>query len=630
MSAYDSLMSKSRSAKKRRRVNNSVNATTASLQNNKGGSRFFPCPAGCGMHVSERDVNAHLDSECPQLKCNCDNEGDDKSGEEHDAAKKIEESTEAKAKATAISGNNALQQSTAKAKPNKCTNSNTNNAFQHMMKNSAQVYSNNGNIQQRFHLHNDQGMVSWTCEDDDNTGADGGFAKSDHINIQDSDIQWSATILLKKAQTIYIYEHGEQQAQVQERSIQLTVSSSIPPFSAHQSTQQAAAAATTSITKPKLPQLIQRHSHLSISHLKSCLQKSIRRRAPLPAVRVAMELADKSWTDLIRRLPIIVLEDSTLHPDFGLLVWLMIADSKGYLPSKELIVRVLQIVFEMASCPWQDVIAEHSNDDSSGSPTKDSTCSIESGSGNKDNTPTSFSLSSSSSTLFPRQQHKEQTSTKVCETMIRAMLLRAQYGGMKCDVDMLHSFAKIWLQRFHGVHAVPTTIGPNSSISDKLSWNCIPFFIHSNARQQSQTLVTMSMFNSPGGVVALTTNDVCPAGIDFHCSQVVEHLLSRPYVYSCVCERLKPPNSEINRDWIASKVKQCIWNYSSGVNRRRTLIGSAKQSDCASVLKGLWDDVLTSPFDDYVNKFVKDRLHVGASQARTKRHEPQRSRGVEE
>jgi hypothetical protein len=27
-------------------------------------SKFFPCPAGCGQHVSEREVNAHLDSRC--------------------------------------------------------------------------------------------------------------------------------------------------------------------------------------------------------------------------------------------------------------------------------------------------------------------------------------------------------------------------------------------------------------------------------------------------------------------------------------------------------------------------------------------------------------------------------------
>jgi hypothetical protein len=30
----------------------------------------------------------------------------------------------------------------------------------------------------------------------------------------------------------------------------------------------------------------------------------------------------------MHRLPVIVLEDSTLHPNFGLLVWLMVAESK--------------------------------------------------------------------------------------------------------------------------------------------------------------------------------------------------------------------------------------------------------------------------------------------------------------
>ena len=660
MNAYDSLMSKSCSTKKRRRRynnnnnNNSANnaATTASslLSNNDcGGSRFFLCPAGCGVHVSETTVNAHLDSGCPQLMLNDGNncsgsnyERDNKKSaeegkEEHndDAANnEIKEFAEEETNhtttttttnnnlnspAAAISDNNnaAMPQSTvAKAKQlKKCTQNysttTNNNAFQHMMKKSAQVYSNNGNnimIQQRFHLYNDDQtgiVVSWTCEDDYKE-ADG-----DDTSIPDSDnnIQWSATIILKKVKAINMYEHGEQQQQqqpVQERSIQLTVSSSIPPyfFSALQSPQNT--------TKPKLPRLVQRHSNLSISHLKSCLQKSIRRRAPLPAVRVAMELADKSWTDLIRRLPIIILEDSTLHPDFALLVWLMIADSKGYVPSKMVIVRVLQIVFEMASCPWQDeiVAAKHSNED----------CSSGSVSDNDDNKKTtSFSLSSSSSTLFPmhqQQQHKEQTSsTNVCETMIRAMLLRAQYGGMRCDVDMLHSFSKIWLQRFNGAHAIPSIIASNCTpgpTSSELNWSCIPYLIHAKARQQSETLVTMSMVNSPGRVVALTANDVCPAGIDFHCSQVVDHLLSRPNVYGCLCERLKtvlPPKSEMNRDWIASKVKECIWNYSSGVNRRRSLMGSTKQNECASVMKSIWDDALSSPFDDYVKKFVKDRLH---------------------
>lgn len=562
--------------------------------------------------MSELEVNAHLDNDCPKLNASRNNSDGERSiqdpGDSNDRNESIEVGTNNMTNTridseVAISDKKSLPRSTATA-------GNMNNVFQHMMKKSAQMYSNNGNIQQRFHLHNNQGMVSWISEDD---------TKEEDVLAKSVDTKWSATIILKNVKAISLREDADKQQQQSalDSSVQLTVSSSISPLASDQSPQQtpsSTAAATSTTTKSKLPRLVQRHSRLSISHLKSCLQKSIRRRAPLPAVRVAMELADKSWTDLIRRLPVIILEDSTLHPDFGLLVWLMVADSKGYVPSKELIVRVFQIVFEVASCPWQDAIADYSNEDCIASPIKD--C-IDCDSGSDGSKQTSFSLRSSASTLFPTEQHTEQRTATAESTMIRAMLLRAQYGGMKCDVDMLHSFSKLWLQRFNGAYAIPKTIastcssGTSSSTTDDLSWSCIPSLIHAKARQQSQNLVTMGMVNSPGGIAALTTNDVCPAGIDFHCSQVVDHLLSRPDIYSCLCERLKPllpPKSEMNRDWITSKVKMLIWNYSSGVNRRRPLMGSLKKSDCDSVLKRLWDDVLSSPFEDYVKKFVKDRL----------------------
>ena len=37
-------------------------------------------------------------------------------------------------------------------------------------------------------------------------------------------------------------------------------------------------------------------------------------------------------------------------------------------------------------------------------------------------------------------------------------------------------------------------------------------------------------------------------------------------------------------------------------------MGSPKQSDRDRVLKQIWDDVLSQPFEDYVKKFVMDRL----------------------
>ena len=45
-------------------------------------------------------------------------------------------------------------------------------------------------------------------------------------------------------------------------------------------------------------------------------------------MRCALELGCRSWSDLIRRLLVIVIEDGILHPDLPLLVWLMMAEAK--------------------------------------------------------------------------------------------------------------------------------------------------------------------------------------------------------------------------------------------------------------------------------------------------------------
>lgn len=82
-------------------------------------------------------------------------------------------------------------------------------------------------------------------------------------------------------------------------------------------------------------------SKLSIPVLKSMIQKAIRRQRPHQATMLAMELSDKSWSDLLRRIPIIMLEDAALHPDLPLLVWLMVADSKNYIVNSTIADRLM-------------------------------------------------------------------------------------------------------------------------------------------------------------------------------------------------------------------------------------------------------------------------------------------------
>ncbi|CAM9371077.1 unnamed protein product [Ectocarpus sp. 4 AP-2014] len=95
-------------------------------------------------------------------------------------------------------------------------------------------------------------------------------------------------------------------------------------------------------------------SRLPVAVVKSMLQKNIRRGRAEAAVRCALELALKSWSDAIRRVLVIVVEDSLLHPAAPLLSWLMVATSKGYRPPPRLLEAFLCVVHETAACPVRD------------------------------------------------------------------------------------------------------------------------------------------------------------------------------------------------------------------------------------------------------------------------------------
>ena len=268
---------------------------------------------------------------------------------------------------------------------------------------------------------------------------------------------------------------------------------------------------------------------------------------------------------------------------------------KGYVPSTSLMVRVFQIVFEMASCPRRDECSEQII-----------------GKIQEDTMLSSFSLTTPASQLFPSDNLITQHSAmSKCETLIRSMLLRAQYGGMACDVTMLHSYASLWLQRYQSRDFVPVKIVsglPTSKIlnDDKktIHMRDLPRILHGPSREKSEELITHQLV-TPGGLAKLTEADVCMAGIDFHCSPVVESLLSQTHVYASLCEKL----SSNDRELIASQVKSCIWNYSSGVNRRRTLVEiPGETTPGEETLKAVWETILKSPFDEFTKKFVRQRL----------------------
>lgn len=346
---------------------------------------------------------------------------------------------------------------------------------------------------------------------------------------------------------------------------------------------------------------VHRHSRLSVPVLKSILQKAIRRRRPLPAVRVAMELADKSLGDLLRRLPIIVLEDSTLHPNLDFLVWIMMAHSKEFVPPPHLMTRVFEIVYEIASCQWSDPISaddDENVDDESG-PVISLTSLLE---------------SSTADALI----------SLPTDAALWSMLVRAEYGGMRGDVLMLQTYVQVWHRRFEA-ELVPEAVaarlcssassGTANSTTLSRRWSELPALIHRRAREQSNDRVSALCTN---GIDRLYFEDISVEGLDFHCSAVIDELLadqelcgichdlvvlSSPSGDDCV-----PESAEGRRTWLESFMKSCMWNLSSSVNRRRPLLTEKAVSTTKDRYSELWTELIAPKALAYQKKYVEQRL----------------------
>lgn len=519
-------------------------------------SRFVECPAGCGRHFLEKDINDHLDI------CVVDSPSELSLPNTKLATESLVP--------LSLDGANPPS-SRVKASSSKGNVDSGNNAFSHMMKQSAKVFSISDETRwaQRFHL-NENGALSIVC-----------YSTNPGL-WQPDDIKWFTQVQVKATQR----KANEPATGMMHddiaspKGVDLALSSTIP-------------SATSKI------RMVHRHSRLSVPVLKSILQKAIRRRKPLPAVRVAMELADKSLGDLLRRLPIIILEDSTLHPSFPLLVWLMAAHAKDFEPNKFLLSKIFCAVYEIASCPWQDHLKNLA------------TGAIE-----------SKQLDRTADVTFD-SYHKPGIDHLLedHDVYLWSMLLRVRYGGMRGDMEMLSSYINLWSSRFKNDTSLPKTVLKRMS-SEKddttLRWSTVPTMIHQNAARQSSTKIS-SMIDKR--VCALVLGDITTEGVDFHCSSVLDDVLSDPWLFQqCITQigavtsivGLGPvPNgpSEI-RSWIERILKRCMWNYSAGVNRRLPLVdeGSPGNELKDDPLKTIWQGLLFPRTKLFAENYVRNRL----------------------
>jgi hypothetical protein len=168
-----------------------------------------------------------------------------------------------------------------------------------------------------------------------------------------------------------------------------------------------------SIRPPETPHLFTTAlSKKNISVYKSNLQKCVRRRLTDNAIRTTYAMLSADASDLLRRLPIIMIEDVLPHPSMIVLVWWMMASTKGYLLSDAEVSYILGIVYLVCQIDEYQV--------------KNAECKPEG--------------------ELPSWSHL----SPLKRDMLWALEFRKAYRGMACDVEMIEYLQRQWFARFSG------------------------------------------------------------------------------------------------------------------------------------------------------------------------------------
>jgi len=140
------------------------------------------------------------------------------------------------------------------------------------------------------------------------------------------------------------------------------------------------------------------------SFLVSHLQKSIRKMKHNKAIKTAKHLIDLDISSLLRRLPIIMFEDVVPHESLPIIIWLMIAVTKGFHIKNVMVQWLLGVVYFLSSCKDHDKV-------------------------HKNNT---VNLDIIQDNIY-----------------LKSLLIRISYGGMKGDMKMLNYFIHFWREKMN-------------------------------------------------------------------------------------------------------------------------------------------------------------------------------------
>ena len=151
----------------------------------------------------------------------------------------------------------------------------------------------------------------------------------------------------------------------------------------------------------------EKFKHTSI--LKSNIQKCIRRGLVSKSVSTAKVMIKTDFIEFIRRISIIMLEDTRLNQNFNILMW-MIAAYPQWQPNKIHIDWLLGLVKYLAELPLRDIVSGGTFD-------------------------------------FKNNIDKINCFNVIDKSLIYSLSFRMSYGGMKGDIRMIEQLMKLWYDR---------------------------------------------------------------------------------------------------------------------------------------------------------------------------------------
>lgn len=160
----------------------------------------------------------------------------------------------------------------------------------------------------------------------------------------------------------------------------------------------------------------------NVPYLISHLQKCIRKQDDILAIPTCYHLCKLNLSDLLRRLPIIMLEDTTLHESFTTIIWLMIACSDDKFKIKKYIYEwILGVVYTLCKINETDNVANN----------------------NAVNVPSNII------NILDKYKYLKENEY----SLLYSIHLRIAYGGLDSDIEMLKKYAELWEERFNSAIA---------------------------------------------------------------------------------------------------------------------------------------------------------------------------------